>query len=36
MDDRERGKGGVDWIRLAEDWDQWKHLVNTVTNIPVA
>jgi hypothetical protein len=26
------GWGGMDWIDLAEDWDQWKVLVNTVLN----
>jgi hypothetical protein len=25
------GCGGMDWINLAQDRDQWKSLVNTVT-----
>jgi hypothetical protein len=29
MDFREIGWGGMDWIDLAEDRDQWKVLVNT-------
>jgi hypothetical protein len=24
------GRGGMDWIDLAEDRDQWRALVNTV------
>jgi hypothetical protein len=24
---------GLDWIHLAEDGDQWRAVVNTVTNI---
>jgi hypothetical protein len=23
---------GMDWIDLAQDWDQWRALVNTVMN----
>jgi hypothetical protein len=35
MDLREIGWGGMDWIDLAEDRDQWSALVNTVmTNEP--
>jgi hypothetical protein len=30
MDLREIGWGGVDWIDLARDRDQWRALVNTV------
>jgi hypothetical protein len=26
------GRGGLDWISLAEDREQWKALVNTVMN----
>jgi hypothetical protein len=33
---RERGWGGMDWIDLAQDRDQWKALVNTVMNLRVA
>jgi hypothetical protein len=29
------GWGGIGWIDLAEDRDQWKALVNTVTNLLV-
>jgi hypothetical protein len=32
MDLREIGWGGIDWIDLAEDRDQWRALVNTVMN----
>jgi hypothetical protein len=32
MDVREIGCGGVDWIDLAQDRDQWGALVNTVIN----
>jgi hypothetical protein len=28
--------GDMDWIVLAQDRDQWKALVNTVTNLRVA
>jgi hypothetical protein len=35
MNLREIGWGGVDWIDLAQDWDQWKALVNTVMNLRV-
>jgi hypothetical protein len=29
------GWGGVDWIELAQDWDRWRALVNTVMNLLV-
>jgi hypothetical protein len=29
---REVGWGGMDWIDLAQDRDQWRALVNTVMN----
>jgi hypothetical protein len=32
---REIGCGGMDWIDLAQDRDQWKALVNTVLNLRV-
>jgi hypothetical protein len=30
MDIREIGLGGMDWIDLAQDRDQWRALVDTV------
>jgi len=27
--------GGVDWIDLAGDRDEWRPFVNTVMNLPV-
>jgi hypothetical protein len=35
MDVREIGWGGIDWIDLARDRDQWRALVNTVINLRV-
>jgi hypothetical protein len=35
MDIREIGWGGMDWIDLAQDMDQWWALVNTVMNLRV-
>jgi hypothetical protein len=35
MNLREIGWGGVDWIDLARDRDQWRALVNTEMNIRV-
>jgi hypothetical protein len=35
MDLREIGWGGIDWIDLAQDSDQWRALVNTVMNLRV-
>jgi hypothetical protein len=35
IDLREVGWGGMDWIDLAQDRDQWKVLVNTVINLRV-
>jgi hypothetical protein len=35
MDLRETGCGGMDWIALAQDRDQWRSVVNTVTNLGV-
>jgi len=26
---------GADWIRLAQNWDQWRALVNTIMNLRV-
>jgi hypothetical protein len=33
MDLGDIGWGDVDWIRLAQDGDQWRTLVNVVMNI---
>jgi hypothetical protein len=35
MDPVEVGWGDVDWIRLAQDRDRWRALVNSVLNIRV-
>jgi hypothetical protein len=35
IDLREIGWGGMDWIDLTQDRDQWKALVNTVMNLRV-
>jgi hypothetical protein len=32
MDLRKTGCGGMDWIHLDRDRDQWRALVNTVMN----
>jgi hypothetical protein len=36
MDLREIGWGGMDWIELAQDRNQWRALVNMVMNLRVA
>jgi hypothetical protein len=33
MDHREIEWGGVDWIDMAQDREQWRALVNTVMNL---
>jgi hypothetical protein len=33
MDLRNIGWGGMDWIDLAQDRDQWRTVVNTVMNL---
>jgi hypothetical protein len=35
MDLGEIGWGGMDWIDLAQDRDQWRVLMNTVMNLRV-
>jgi hypothetical protein len=35
MDVRKIGWGGMDWIDLAQERDQWRALVNTVMNLRV-
>jgi hypothetical protein len=35
MDLREIGWDGMAWIALAQDWDQWRALVNAVMNLRV-
>jgi hypothetical protein len=35
MDLKEIGRGGMDWIDLTQDRDQWKALVNTVMSLRV-
>jgi hypothetical protein len=36
IDLREIGWGGMDWIDLVQDRNQWRALVNTVMNLLVA
>jgi hypothetical protein len=35
IDLREIGLGSVDWIKLAQDRDRWRAVVNTVMNLRV-
>jgi hypothetical protein len=35
IDVRGIGWGGMDWIDVAQDRDQWRALVNTVMNLQV-
>jgi hypothetical protein len=35
MDVKEILRGGMNWIHLAQDRDQWRSLVNTATNVRV-
>jgi hypothetical protein len=35
MDLSEIGWDGMDWIDLAQNWDQWRAFVNTVMNLRV-
>jgi hypothetical protein len=36
MNLRQQVWGGMDWIDLAQDRDQWRALVNTVMNLRVS
>jgi hypothetical protein len=36
MDLKEIGWEGMNWIHLAQDWDQWQTLVNAVMNLRVS
>jgi hypothetical protein len=36
MDLTEIGWGGMDWVDLAQDRDQWSTFVNTVMNLRVS
>jgi hypothetical protein len=35
MDFREIGWDGMDWVHLAQDWGQWRVLMNTIMNLRV-
>jgi hypothetical protein len=35
MDRREMAWGGLDWIRVTQDRDQWRALVNTIMKLQV-
>jgi hypothetical protein len=35
MDLRDIGWDGMDWIKVAQDRDKWRALVNTVMNLRV-
>jgi hypothetical protein len=35
MDFQEAELEGIDWIYLAEDWDQWQALMNMVMKLQV-
>jgi hypothetical protein len=35
MDVKEIGCGGMDWVHLSHDREQWRSLVNTVINFRI-
>ena len=35
MNLQEEGCGGIDWIKLAQDRERWRALVNPVMNLRV-
>jgi hypothetical protein len=35
VDISERERGGMDWINLAQDMDQWRAFVNTIMNLRI-
>jgi hypothetical protein len=36
IDIREIGLGVMEWIYLAQDWDQWRALVNAAIKLRIA